>query len=137
MALVLGSSASSRALGAAFGTSSARLDAEGEASILADHLLGAFPNRRSLAVIGKTHRQEAADDDAVRDASLEGAMQDFLERLDISDTTVRHMPPAKLRARIKMTTARDFAEARIVRVDGWLLGETEARLCTIAALHLA
>jgi hypothetical protein len=29
---------------------------------------------------------------------------------------------------------RDFAEGRVVRIDGWLLSVTEARLCALAAL---
>jgi len=30
--------------------------------------------------------------------------------------------------------ARDFAEGRVVRVDGWILSRTEARLCAAVRL---
>jgi hypothetical protein len=38
------------------------------------------------------------------------------------------------RTRFANAVARDFAEERIARVDGWILSVTEARLCALAAL---
>ncbi|WP_046865779.1 hypothetical protein [Microvirga massiliensis] len=42
--------------------------------------------------------------------------------------------PAKLRVLIREAQRNDFAEGRTVMVDGWVLSETEARLCALAAL---
>jgi hypothetical protein len=39
-----------------------------------------------------------------------------------------------LRHGISREIRRDFAIGRIVRVDGWILSETEAKLCGLAAL---
>ena len=41
---------------------------------------------------------------------------------------------ALLRAALARQIRADFAAARVVRVDGWVLSETEARLCGLAAL---
>jgi hypothetical protein len=43
----------------------------------------------------------------------------------------------QLRAALARQIRADFAAARVVRVDGWVLSETEARLCGLAALSTA
>ena len=40
-----------------------------------------------------------------------------------------------LRAGLAQQMARDYATARTVKLDGWLLTMTEARLCALAARH--
>jgi hypothetical protein len=39
-----------------------------------------------------------------------------------------------LRKRLRLQIRRDFAAERVVRVHGWILSITEARLCALAAL---
>ena len=43
----------------------------------------------------------------------------------------------RLRAALARQVRADFAGARVVRVEGWVLSETEARLCGLAALSAA
>lgn len=40
-----------------------------------------------------------------------------------------------LQKRLADSVASDFAEGRIIEVDGWLLAKTEAHLCAMAALQ--
>jgi hypothetical protein len=42
--------------------------------------------------------------------------------------------PLRLRRALALRTRRDFAEGRTVRVEGWILSRTEARLYAIASL---
>ena len=41
----------------------------------------------------------------------------------------------QLRVLIAQQQAEDFKQGRLVRVDGWMLSETETRLCALAALR--
>jgi len=103
--------------------------------MLADRLLKAFSPRRSLEAIGDVFWNEAANGALAGQTHLPHVIQGFLGHLGLSEDDLRQMPSAAMRARIKAGTARDFSNGRIVRVQGWLLGETEARLCAIAALR--
>ncbi len=118
--------------------------AANEAAALADHLLQAFPQRQSLQVIGAAYRRDLAADTIAHDTHearggcetcIPDAFQGFLRHLDLTKTDLRDMTPFAMRRRIDTETARDFSEGRIISVEGWLLGETEARLCEIAALR--
>jgi len=40
----------------------------------------------------------------------------------------------KLRSILRESAQRDFEECRTVKVRGWILSETEARLCALVAL---
>jgi hypothetical protein len=42
--------------------------------------------------------------------------------------------PAALRERVRRRVRQDFAENQITLVDGWILSNTEVRLCALAAL---
>lgn len=106
-----------------------------EAAALADHLLQAFPQPKSLQVIGDVYRRDLADDATACRVCMSDAFQGILRHLELSKAELRGMTPAAVRSRIDTGTARDFSEGRIISVDGWLLGETEARLCEVAALR--
>lgn len=41
----------------------------------------------------------------------------------------------RLRAWLSQALREDFEQGRLVEVDGWILAETEARLCALAALR--
>lgn len=41
---------------------------------------------------------------------------------------------ASLRRLIRIAVAQDFGAGRMIPVDGWMLAETEVRLCALAAL---
>lgn len=107
------------------------------AGMLAERLLQAYPLRQSLAVIGDAFLREASASDVDCPACLPSATRDLLHHLEVRQAELLQMPPAAIRARIRTENARDFALGRIVHVRGWLLGETEARLCAIAALNTA
>ncbi len=109
-----------------------------EVAALADHLLQAFPEPASLQVIGEAHRRDRADRRGQAGSPLTllpEAFQDVLRHLDLSRADLQRMTPAALRTCIDARTARDFSAGRIIGVEGWLLGETEARLCEVAALR--
>jgi hypothetical protein len=42
--------------------------------------------------------------------------------------------PAVLRERVRRRVRQDFAENQVTLIDGWILSNTEARLCALAAL---
>jgi hypothetical protein len=42
----------------------------------------------------------------------------------------------QLRDRLRLRTRQDFEEGQIIRIHGWILSVTEARLCALAALVL-
>ena len=106
-----------------------------EAAALVDHLLQAFPQRQSLQVIGGAFRRARMGSTAACRTCMPDAFQGLLRHLDLSKADLRNMTPAAMRRCIDAETARDFSSGRIISVDGWLLGETEARLCEVAALR--
>lgn len=113
------------------------VDGKKGAEALVDHLLLSHPHRDSLEAIGEAYWRDGANQRAAWPDRLQDAVQAFLHHLDLSEADLREMPPAMIGSSIRVRTARDFAEARIVPIQGWLLGETEARLCAIAALRTA
>ncbi|MGI9507878.1 MAG: hypothetical protein ACR2QJ_00845 [Geminicoccaceae bacterium] len=135
-ALAVGSSGESSAIGATSRPAAPSVESMDEAALLADHLLQAYPERRSLAAIGDAFWKDSAGSSAI-EISLEGVMRDLLTRIDQSDRALYRMSASDLRACIKSTTVKDFESGKIVRVGGWLLGETEIRICAIAALRQA
>lgn len=56
----------------------------------------------------------------------------IVRRLEPPDTST-----VGLASRIADSIRRDFAERRVVRVDGWVLARTEAEICGLCALCVA
>jgi len=108
-----------------------------QAAIAADRLLHAYPSRWSLAAIGHVFRRDETAGGAHAPVSLPAAIDRVLRHLDWSEATLRQQSVGMIRERVEAATAKDFADARIVPVRGWLLGETEVRLCHVAALREA
>jgi nitroreductase len=48
--------------------------------------------------------------------------------------TLETVSDGELRALLEQRTSGDFAEGRTVTLRGWILSETEARLCALASL---
>lgn len=70
------------------------------------------------------------------------ADRDWLAAQLSADLRLRDCDPARseaarLRAGLSRQLRADFAQSRVVRVDGWVLSVTEARLCALAALTAA
>ena len=106
------------------------------AFLLANRLLDAHPSRRSLAAIGHAFIEGPAETNLDCSTCLTDAVEALLERLDWRDEDLLSMKPALIRAGIKRKAVGDFERGRIVHVNGWLLSETEVRLCTVAALNV-
>jgi hypothetical protein len=107
------------------------------AILVANRLLDAHHASDSLAAIGQAFIAEADKADLDCPACLSDAVDALLERLGWRADELLQMKPALIRAGVKRKAIGDFERGRIVHVGGWLLGETEVRLCTIAALHHA
>ena len=91
-------------------------------------LAGFFEDRRSAASVGEEYLRlhPTEDDDAQLVRRLAGGREAEWERLAASD-------PAAFRERVRARHRDDFAAGRTVALRGWVLSETEARLCALAA----
>lgn len=79
-----------------------------------------LPRTDDAAVVGRAYLAQYATE---ADAGL-------LRRRLVSLTA----EPRRLRAAIGERIRRDFAEGDTVRIEGWVLSRTEARLCALCAL---
>jgi hypothetical protein len=95
----------------------------------AERLLTALGRPESAAVVGRrylaAHPQEA-------DRSWLATQLDADLRCQDCDPLQADGPA--LRAGLSRQIRTDFARSRVVRVEGWVLSLTEARLCALAAL---
>ena len=93
-------------------------------------LAGFFEDRKSAASVGeeylRLHPTEDDDDQLVRRLAGERSREVEWERLAASD-------PAAFRESVRARHREDFAAGRTVTLRGWVLSETEARLCALAA----
>jgi hypothetical protein len=94
----------------------------------AARLVGLFKHHDSARAIGSlylaTHPEEA---DAHK-------LLELVIRADDGPLVVHGTSDTELRAWVRRRQARDFATARIVNLDGWLLSATEVRICALAGL---
>ena len=106
-----------------------------DAAALADRLLGVHGDPTSASVIGKALLKEMP----VR-PNLDQALRVLMHRLDLpgphhAALSPADLSPTDLRARLKGKTSEDFRLGQTTKVQGWVLGETEAWLCSLAALR--
>ena len=88
-------------------------------------LLSTLGDQRAAAMVGHLALDAApiwGDSDAIAD--------EIWNRLGMD----RAADAAAIRARLSSIIRDDFAAERTLRLDGWLVAETEARLCALAAL---
>jgi len=88
-----------------------------------------FINRESATIVGREYLRRAPREADVRllvdlICSSEKGRRAELAKADME----------KLRELLLQQQRQDFEEGRIVNVQGWILSETEARLCAVAAL---
>lgn len=95
----------------------------------AELLLAALGRPQSAAAVGRRylagHPQEA--DRAWLAAQLDADLR-------CQDCDPLQADERRLRAGLSRQIRADFARRRVVRVEGWVLSVTEARLCALAAL---
>jgi hypothetical protein len=101
----------------------------GRESPLARFLSGFFADPDGARAVGREYL-EISPDEPDADAVLErlaGARRREWEALAASD-------PERLVQALRHQHRDDFAHERVVAIRGWVLSETEARLCAMAAL---
>lgn len=98
-------------------------------SMFADQLIKAYPERQSAVAVGDACLQAVP-----ARPKPHGLIDELMTNLEIPASRLNTMTVGDLRARLKARTSDDFQAGRTVQVKGWLLGETEARLCSLAAL---
>ena len=95
----------------------------------ADRLVAVFSQRTSAAAVGRAylagHPDEGAIDHLVTE--LRAALRQCDCDPDCADLSTLRVATSRL-------VKEDFARSRVVRVDGWVLSRSEARLCGLAAL---
>ncbi len=96
---------------------------------LTSRLPGIFRNRRSAGVIGNEYlrgRHEEARVQALIDLICQSPPLSRESSVEKYSKGPHAFPGEQVRA--------DFEHDRVVKVNGWILSETEARLCALAAL---
>lgn len=105
---------------------------DGWAASPADDLLAAFRHPKSAAAVGRAylagHPQEA---------EIGRLAERVTTRLRCQGCDPARAGRADLRSAISRQVRDDFAQGRVVHVDGWVLSATEAELCGLAALARA
>ncbi len=99
--------------------------AENEPSLLATALVRACREPESARRLGLIYLQNRPH---------EAHIEFLLECLTAAQTEMLVAEPTSLKAYLLDQGQRDFALDRVVRVDSWILSETEARWCALAAM---
>lgn len=108
--------------GSGFAAALANLGPAREGQTLRGCLDGCFRSPRKARALGERYlaqNPQAADRRALR------------ARLGLDGAPVS---PTSLRARIANLRQRDFEQARIVEVDGWVVAQSEAEICALLSL---
>ena len=105
------------------------LTAQRKGSTLGPGLVQLLRHKESARIIGLEY---------LRGAPQEAHVQTLIDLLS-SDFTQSPIGPHKsdttrLREFLRLQTQQDFEAGRIVRLQGWMISVTEARLCALVAL---
>jgi hypothetical protein len=90
--------------------------------------LGVFETRDCAAAIGAAY---------LRSRPAEGDLVTLLERIRPEGwrALLHDRAASEWRGEFARLNREDFAHGRVVAVEGWVLAQTEARLCALAALQ--
>ncbi len=99
-------------------------------AVLADRLLAIHADQRGASIIGGVFLKEQPTR-----PKLDQVVQDVMRNLELSADRLVNVSPLDLRRAMKKRTSDDFRLGRTHHVQGWVLGETEAWLCGLAALR--
>jgi hypothetical protein len=95
---------------------------------LASLLCQFFSNRESARVVGQRYL-----DLTPNEASTERLMALIFQSKE-NYARLAHADAEQLRAILSDQQRADFAHGRTIMIDGWILSETEVRLCALAAI---
>jgi hypothetical protein len=95
----------------------------------AEHLVSALDHLESARVVGRAYLREHP-----RERSVAGLVDGITSDLPGGRATVGGASEAELRLAVSASIRNDFARETSVRVQGWILSRTEARLYALAAL---
>ncbi len=105
---------------------------EGSAASPAERLLAAFRHPDSAAAVGRAYLAGHP-----QDADTGCLVETISKHLHCRGCDPAQTSRADLRRAISHQVRDDFAQGRVVQVDGWVLSATEAQLCGLAALARA
>ena len=117
------------ALGLAAPTLLSALAGCGPDASLGMELSGFYSDPEAAAEVGRAYLK-VKPEEADRDLLLERMADEDLDRWE--DLARRN--PEALREAVRARHRSDFAENRVVRLHGWILSQTEVRLCALLAL---
>lgn len=95
---------------------------------LVEKLLSAMRDRQSAVQVGKVILNERDDT-----FQLPNLVMSIMNNLGLSVDMLSSIKRADLITRLSNRTVLDFDSGAIVDTAGWMLGQTEAQLCTLAA----
>ena len=98
---------------------------------LARHLAQLLDNTERAGMLGRALLSESG---AFASASAAQLNDDLLQRLELDREAVATIEVPLLLERMHVLVEEDFREENIVIVNGWLLSQTEARLCALSSL---
>jgi len=96
---------------------------------LASKLAKVFANKESATIVGREYLRNVAGEADARllvDLICSGQAD---RRVDLLTADLK-----RLRGLLRIQQSEDFEHGRIVKVRGWILSETEVRLCALATL---
>jgi hypothetical protein len=100
---------------------------------LQSRLLALFHHQPSARVIGNTYLQQFPQEANIR-VLLKHIVADFSGGFSHSDDRLSSAADRELMGSLQRRIRRDFSEEKVVKLQGWILSATEARLCALAAL---
>jgi hypothetical protein len=95
-----------------------------------ERLAALLRHEESACAVGRTYLRAVP-----ADASAAVLTARVAERLPGGLRAVDTVSDGRLRELLARAVTEDFRELRTVEVQGWVLAQTEARLCALAALH--
>ena len=107
----------------------APIEAGSRTKVLAERLLETCTKRDSAAIVGEACLPKLGNPSSVGEA-----VETLISRLDMTSEDFERKASGELRSEIRAKISDDFSAGRTVLVEGWVLGDTEARLCALAAL---
>ncbi len=89
-----------------------------------------YIHKLSARVIGREYLRQIPDE-----ANLERLVELLCSEKLLSKEKILHLDLTSLRKLLQSQQQQDFENGQIVRIHGWMLSLTEARLCAISAVY--